>query len=269
MHAGTGEDDSSPTRFRLLAVPGTSPDRWLRVWRQRVPNVPLVLLPVPVAEQREMLLSGRADAGLVRLPLAADELSVIPLYTETSVVVLPRDHALADPEDLAGIVPLGLLNDEPLLVPDDDVLGLALLRRAGGGTPATTGAAVELVAAGAGVLVLPQSLARLHHRKDVTHRPVEGAPESAIALAWVADRTSDLVEELAGIVRGRTARSSRGGPGAADATTERAGGVTRAGSSGAARSSATGRGRARGGHAAGRRHGGRGRPGGSSRRSGR
>ena len=76
--------------------------------------------------------------------------------------------------------------------------------------PATTADAVVLVAAGVGVLVVPQSLARLHHRKDVVYRRLDGAPLAPVALAWVADRGDDLVEEMIGIVRGRTVNSSRG-----------------------------------------------------------
>lgn len=67
------------------------------------------------------------------------------------------------------------------------------------------------MAAGIGVLVVPQSLARLHHRKDLTYRPVTDAPESRVALSWPqADTTPDLVEEFIGIVRGRTVNSTRG-----------------------------------------------------------
>jgi hypothetical protein len=69
---------------------------------------------------------------------------------------------------------------------------------------------VELVAAGIGVVVVPQSLARLHHRKDLTYRPVTGVPESRIALSWPEDATTDMVEDFIGIVRGRTVNSSRG-----------------------------------------------------------
>ena len=78
--------------------------------------------------------------------------------------------------------------------------------------PATTAAAVELVAAEVGVLVVPQSLARAHHRKDLTYRVVTDAPTSSVGLAWVRDRHTDLVEEMIGIVRGRTANSTRGRP---------------------------------------------------------
>ena len=63
-----------------------------------------------------------------------------------------------------------------------------------------------------GLLVVPQSLARLHHRKDLTYRPVTDAPESRVALSWPEEETTDLVEQFIGIVRGRTVNSTRGRP---------------------------------------------------------
>ena len=60
------------------------------------------------------------------------------------------------------------------------------------------------------MLVLPQSLGRLHQRRGLTARIVRDAPGSAVGLAWVTDRYDDLTEEFIGIVRGRTATSSRG-----------------------------------------------------------
>lgn len=59
-------------------------------------------------------------------------------------------------------------------------------------------------------MLVPQSLARLHHRKDLTYRTVTDTPESRVALAWPEDRTTDLVEDFIGIVRGRTVNSTRG-----------------------------------------------------------
>jgi hypothetical protein len=41
---------------------------------------------------------------------------------------------------------------------------------------------------------------------------VTDAPTSSVGLAWVRDRHTDLVEEMIGIVRGRTANSTRGRP---------------------------------------------------------
>ena len=40
-------------------------------------------------------------------------------------------------------------------------------------------------------------------------RRLTGAPESGIALVWPIDGTDPVIEEFIGIVRGRTAQSSR------------------------------------------------------------
>ena len=69
---------------------------------------------------------------------------------------------------------------------------------------------MQLVAAGMGALLVPQSLARLYHRKDLTYRPITDAPACPVALAFPEGEQSELVEEFIGIVRGRKASSSRG-----------------------------------------------------------
>ena len=62
--------------------------------------------------------------------------------------------------------------------------------------------------AGMGALVVPQSLARLYHRKDLTFRPITDAPSCPVALAVPEGPQSELVEEFVGIVRYRTAAAS-------------------------------------------------------------
>ena len=76
--------------------------------------------------------------------------------------------------------------------------------------PITVKQAIETVAAGVGIVIVPMSVARLHHRKDVVHRPVTDVAESRIGLAWRRDLDDDRVETFIGIVRGRSANSSRG-----------------------------------------------------------
>jgi DNA-binding transcriptional LysR family regulator len=78
--------------------------------------------------------------------------------------------------------------------------------------PSSAKDAIELVAAGVGRVLLPHSIARLHARKDVVAIPVIGEPPTEIALVWPADRTTQDTEEFVGIVRGRTAASSRTTP---------------------------------------------------------
>ncbi|WP_432011905.1 LysR family substrate-binding domain-containing protein [Streptomyces cucumeris] len=193
--------------FRLAYVPGVTPAKWVRIWNERLPDVPLTLVAVSTAEASGVLRDGGADAGFVRLPVDRTVFSAIPLYTETTVVVVPKDHLVAAVDEVSA----GDLADEIVLHPLDDVLewedrpGRPALER-----PATTADAIELVAAGVGLLVVPQSLARLHHRRDLTYRTVTDAPESQVALSWPEDATTDLVEDFIGIVRGRTVNSSRG-----------------------------------------------------------
>lgn len=210
--------------FRLAYVPGATPGRWARTWQERLPDVPLEMVQVEAADAVATLHDGRADAAILRLPVDKTVLSAIPLYEELPVVVVSRDHLLAasEPEE---VVTRDDIADDVVWLPSDDVLfvgGAEVPGRApepyddGSGAlvdperPATTADAIAWAASGAGVTVVPMSLARLHHRKDVTYRVLDGGPTAPVGLAWVSDRTTDLVEEMVGIVRGRTANSSRG-----------------------------------------------------------
>ncbi|MEU6356630.1 LysR substrate-binding domain-containing protein [Streptomyces sp. NPDC047072] len=200
-------DSPESPSFRLAYVPGVTPAKWVRIWTERFPDIPLELLQVTSAEASDVLRDGGADAGFVRLPVDRTVFSAIPLYAETTVVVVPKDHVITAAEEIT----LDDLADEVVFHPLDDVFdwerppGEPAFER-----PATTADAVELVAAGVGVLVVPMSLARLHHRRDLTYRSITDAPQSDVALSWREDATTDLVEDFIGIVRGRTVNSSRG-----------------------------------------------------------
>ncbi|MHC1559148.1 LysR substrate-binding domain-containing protein [Actinomycetospora sp. C-140] len=200
--------------FRLGYVPGATPGKWARIWAERRPDVPLELVGADTDEVVERIRAGAVNAGVVRLPIDRTGLHAIPLYTETTVAVAPKDHVLTAVDEAA----LDDLDDEIVLRPRDDTLPWPGDRpgRPAASDPATTAQAIELVAAGVGLLLLPQSLARLHHRRDLTHRPVLDAPQSSVVLTWPDADTPELMEEFIGIVRGRTANSSRtprrGGP---------------------------------------------------------
>ena len=173
--------------FRIAFVPGVTPDKWLNRWRERLPRSPLEAFLVERDEQRAVLLDGRAHMSFVRLPVDRAGLHVIPLYAELSVVVMGAEHVLSLLDEVAAAdLADELVNDGP------DRL------------------AIETAAAGTGVVVVPQSVARLYHRKDVTTRPYVDAEESEIGLAWRTDLDDGRTDEFVGIVRGRTAHSSRG-----------------------------------------------------------
>lgn len=194
--------------FTLAYVPGVTPGKWARVWQERLPETPLHLVQVTAAEAAAKVRAGEADAALLRLPGDREDLHAIPLYAETTVVVHPKDHEFAAADELS----LEDLKQHVLWQPLDDPLdwteqpGQAPVER-----PETTADAVELVAAGVGLLVVPQSLARLHHRKDLSYKPLTDAPQSRVALSFpIRDENPELVEHMIGIVRGRTVNSTRG-----------------------------------------------------------
>lgn len=200
-------DPGDTASFQLGHVPGVTPDKWARRWSERRPGVPLVLVAVTVTGAEGAVRDGTVDAAVLRLPVDRDGLHAIPLYTETTVVVAPRDHVVTAADELT----VDDLADDVVLRAPEDTLAWPGDRpgRPAAYDPATTAEAVELVAAGVGLLVVPLSLARLHHRRDLTHRPLTDAPGSAVALVWPDAENSDLMEEFIGIVRGRTVNSSR------------------------------------------------------------
>lgn len=187
--------DTDRAPFRVGAVPGVIVSTWTRTWAERYPDRPLEVIRTDEADQSDALRAGRLDMCFVRAPLDREGLSAIPLYTEVSVVVVPPEHPLAALDEVSAVD-----------LEDEDLLQVPEIRSAAD--------AVALVAAGAGLLVLPMSVARLYRRRDVTSRPVRDLDGTDVLLAWVTEHTTDDVEDFIGVVRGRTPRSSRGRAGA-------------------------------------------------------
>jgi DNA-binding transcriptional LysR family regulator len=206
---GPGETDGG---LRVSFVPGVTPDKWARIWAERMPRVRLELAPVEEEDQTAVLFDGRADMCFVRLPVDQDGLHVIPLYREVPVVVAPKEHFVeaADEVVVADLADEHLLQD-PDLVPEWRDIATEIRQ----GTrpevpPITTRQAIETVAAGVGIVIVPMSVARLHHRRDVVHRPVVDVAETQIGLAWRREQDNERVQTFIGVVRGRSANSSRG-----------------------------------------------------------
>jgi DNA-binding transcriptional LysR family regulator len=189
--------------FRVGFVTGATPDKWARIWRERS-TVPLELVPVEQDDQEDGVRSGTLDMCLVRLPVDRDGLHLIPLYEEVPVVVAGVEHLVAAADEVA----LADLADEQLVLPHES--GWTPDAEQLTWPPMTVRDAVEVVASGTGIVLVPMSVARLHHRKDVLHRPVTDLPSTQVGLAWLIDNEDPRVQTFIGIVRGRSANSSRG-----------------------------------------------------------
>lgn len=197
--------------FLLGAVPGATPGKWIGIWKERMPRVALELVPISVSEQRRRLDAGDVHAALVRQPMSRDGLHLIPLYDEVPVVVMSTESHLSVADELRS----DDLAGETVFTPSDDVLGVEVA-----GTVAATfdgsldtAEAIATAASGAGIVIVPMSLARLHHRRDAAFRPLVDGPVSSVGLAWPLDAPDDEIaahiQTFIGIVRGRSARSSR------------------------------------------------------------
>jgi DNA-binding transcriptional LysR family regulator len=150
-----------------------------------MPHLPLELRPSTADEAVAGLQDGSVNAAFLRS--APSAVPQIRLYEELPVVVIPKDHDAAaldslTPHDLATLVVLDYAEN-------------------------TAHDTVELVAANVGVAVMPQSVARSTSRRDVVARPLTESDSTFIDLAWVTQTAE--VDEFIGIVRGRTANSSR------------------------------------------------------------
>jgi DNA-binding transcriptional LysR family regulator len=169
---------------------GVTVTKWTTIWSERFRRTRLEVVPLAETDAIPALNDGRVAMAFLRLPVADAGLHLIPLYREVAVVVVPKDHPASVFEELT----LADLADENLLEVDPRL---------------DADLTADLIAGGAGLAIMPQSIARTLSRSDLVYRPVADAPSTQIALGWRVDRTSDLTEDFVGVVRGRTVNSSR------------------------------------------------------------
>lgn len=170
--------------LRIGHVRGVTLTRWRRVWAERF-VAPLHVREVSDADQLAGLRDGSLDMCFVRLPIDREGLHAISLYEEQLVAWVSKEHPISVLDE----VTLADLEDETVLRELDAI-------------------ALDRVLAGA-VLVVPMSIARGASRRDLAYRPVTDAEPSPVALAWRVDDDNPLLDEFVGVVRGRTANSSR------------------------------------------------------------
>lgn len=207
-------EERGPQGLRIGAIPGATPDKWATRWRGRFPGVPLQIEYADDADLLDRVRAGTIDVGYVRLRegAAGGEGAVVDpevfhrvlLYREEPVVCASRDHWVAAAEES---VEWADIAEEPLLDPAD--------MREGVTEPAEVAAAeriaLEVVASGASLLVLPNSVARMLTRKDVVIRRVDGLAGYDVGLCWRRDRDDDVIQEFIGVARGRRSGSGRSG----------------------------------------------------------
>lgn len=220
-------------QLRIGYEPGVMPGKWFSRWHDRYDALtPLLELPLAEAKGLAALTALDPSSEDENQPLAhmallrpeaepealdKDRFHCIPLYREQRVVVMPKDHLLTVLDE----VPLEefaeeFLLQEPETAPEWAEVSAEYRAAHPQKLPEMrhTQDAVELVAAGLGLLIVPMSIARFYHRKDLTYRPVAGMSESLVALVWerktYSEEFEQVLQDFIGICRGRTESSDRG-----------------------------------------------------------
>lgn len=168
------------------------------IMAERATQMPLVIEENFTAVLRERLRQGKLDAILISLPFEEPGVSLVPLYDESFVLLLPGAHPWAQREsvavnDLGGenVLLLGAghcFRDQVLQVCPQCLQATTgdghLQRNLEGGSLETIR---YMVASGLGVTVLPCSAAgadRFSERLVSVRRFAGEAPERRVALAW-------------------------------------------------------------------------------------
>lgn len=215
--------------LRLGFVRGIAPTKWAKRYIVAT-HTRLQLVPIaaafsprdPVSPDYDMLLERTAPG--VR-PVGTGENGTrrsLRLYNEQVALVVSVDHELAGDSEISAadlaLVPLLDHSDHAPEWPAPEPWADPEWK------PKNVRAALELVATGAGAILLPLPLAR-HISSKKQHALLqvtgEGSPAGTTVWAtWETAADSADMQQLAGILRGRTARSSREGSLAAGAPTE-------------------------------------------------
>lgn len=199
----------------LAFVRGVTPGKWADRWRELRTRRPLTITPLDGTGDPG---SEGADVTIVRVPSDAfpqgsrgepRSRHAVFLYEEQVSLVVDIDHELADSHgvDLDDIALVRLLDhpDHDHTWPEPEAWVEEEYR------PTSIEGTLELVATGLGGVLLPQPLARqlINKRKHVAIPVNADLDGTRVFASWDLSRDDDDIQELIGVLRGRTARSSR------------------------------------------------------------
>lgn len=182
----------------------------LRTFRDRFPEVKLVLRELTSSQQTQELRDRRIDVGFDRLPNPYEneaDLRFMPIVQESLVIALPETHPLAAHAQ----IPLQALADEPFVLPSPEIVPsygqiITLCQQVGFSPKVVQEATwtitvLSLVAGGVGVALLPANVQNLQ-RKGVVYRAILGQNLTRqIAVIWRQDDSSVILQEFLKVIQ--------------------------------------------------------------------
>jgi DNA-binding transcriptional LysR family regulator len=178
-------------------------------YREQYPDVELALDEMLAAEIADALQRRRIDVGFTRPPLLPESgVAQRVILEEPYVAALPRAHPLTASRAIA----LSELSDEAFVLyparPEPSVTGLIIAAcQAAGFTPRLAQevlhlqTAIGLVAAGVGVSLVPEAVARAQGSRGVSYVPLTPpAVIGPLAIAWREEDVSPALQRFLALV---------------------------------------------------------------------
>jgi DNA-binding transcriptional LysR family regulator len=179
----------------------------LRLFRERFPDVELVLQEINTAEQIKSLHARRIDVGFLYLDAQDPALASQVLTRAPLMVVLPKKHALSGRKSLD----IRELAQEPFIANTRSSEPVVLdafisLCHSAGFTPriaqesGNVQTVLGLVASGLGACLLPDYIKNIR-RPGVKYIPLSGsAPTVSLGVVWHSDNSSILVQSFVKVI---------------------------------------------------------------------
>lgn len=204
--------DEADAARSLFRKPSTRTNLTLGLMRTLdVPRTIALLKPLTARSDIALRLVGhdeRADARIVSKSMLRDDEHFIPLWSERYVAALPPSHPLTLKDKLRAAD----LAEFPMIdrchCEQSEFFGRAAQRRPSAAIAQSEDWAMALVAAGIGITIVPEGVAKGH--PDVAIREIEVKIRREVGLAYRASvPLVDALKDFVGKLQGRRAKSER------------------------------------------------------------
>jgi LysR family hydrogen peroxide-inducible transcriptional activator len=186
-------DDPDAGHLVVAAIPTIAPyylPQVLSRFQKQVPKARLEIREDTTQPLLRQLADGIIDIGIVALPIQADQIETLPLFTEELVLVMPLHHPLAKRRGLT----IGDLTSEPFVVLNEahcltgNILSFCAMQDMMPFVAARSHqllTVLELVRLGQGISLIPKMAVRSDSDKQLVYRSLSGdVPTRTVAVAW-------------------------------------------------------------------------------------